>query len=159
MSGVYGPAPGVRRTPIFRFSLVAIRADKDPAGHRASTTWSALQGETMISLGPASSIQQIVDRQLAKAAVAVRRGAVVNLLDTQIAMVEADEGIAIIPSFGLTACRNRRVIVSRLINPVVALEFFRITDRGKALPRGAEEFTDFLKGYLSRWAGRWGATS
>jgi len=157
--GVYGPAPGVRRTPIFRFSLVAIRADKDPAGHRASTTWSALQGETMISLGPASSIQQIVDRQLAKAAVAVRRGAVVNLLDTQIAMVEADEGIAIIPSFGLTACRNRRVIVSRLINPVVALEFFRITDRGKALPRGAEEFTDFLKGYLSRWAGRWGATS
>jgi hypothetical protein len=55
---------------------------------------------------------------------------VVNYLDTQIALVEAQEGIAIIPSFGLPACRNRRVVMSQLINPVVNLEFYQITNRG-----------------------------
>jgi hypothetical protein len=33
--------------------------------------------------------------------------------------VEADEGIAIIPSFGVPACRNRKVVMSRLIDPIV----------------------------------------
>jgi len=84
------------------------------------------------------------------------RGATVNLLDTQIALVEADQGIAIIPSFGLPACRNRKVAVSRLIDPVVNLEFYQISNRGKKLPPGADEFTAFLKTYIARWAGRAG---
>src|SRR6266849_1086481 len=50
------------------------------------------------------------------------RGVVVNFLDTQIALVEADEGVAIVPSFGLPACRNRKVVMSQLISPVVTLE-------------------------------------
>jgi DNA-binding transcriptional LysR family regulator len=81
---------------------------------------------------------------------------VVNYLDTQIALVEAQEGIAIIPSFGLPACRNRRVVMSQLINPVVNLEFYQISNRGKKLPPGADEFTAFLKSYIARWAGRAG---
>jgi LysR family carnitine catabolism transcriptional activator len=154
--GVFAPAPGIRRTPFFRFSLMLIRPDKDPAFRPVSTTWSALKGETLISLPPASPIQKIIDKHLAKAGVAYRPGAVINLLDTQIAMVEADEGIAIIPSFGLPACRNRKVVMSRLINPVVNLEFYQISNRGKKLPPGADEFTAFLKGYIARWAGRAG---
>jgi LysR family carnitine catabolism transcriptional activator len=154
--GVFAPAPGIRRTPFFRFSLMLIRPDKDPAFRPASTTWSALKGETLISLPSASPIQKIVDKQLAKAGVVHRPGAVINLLDTQIAMVEADEGIAIIPSFGLPACRNRKVVMSRLINPVVNLEFYQISNRGKKLPPGADEFTAFLKSYIARWAGRAG---
>jgi DNA-binding transcriptional LysR family regulator len=44
--------PGFRRTPLFRFSLVVIRADKIGAPHRASMTWSALNGQTLISMPP-----------------------------------------------------------------------------------------------------------
>jgi LysR family transcriptional regulator, carnitine catabolism transcriptional activator len=156
--GVYGPTPGIRRTPFFRFSLMVIRADNDAAAHRASTTWSSLQGETMISLPPGSPIQKMVDKHLTKAGVVCRNGAVVNLLDTQIAMVEAGEGIAVIPAFGLAAVRNRHVAMSRLVSPVVNLDFFQISDRGKTLPPGADEFTAFLKSYISRWAGRSGAS-
>ena len=64
--------------------------------------------------------------------------------------------IAIIPSFGLPACRNRKVVMSQLINPVVNLEFHQITNRGKKLPSGADDFTAFLKTYIARWAGRAG---
>ena len=133
--GVFQATSGVRRTPFFRFSLMVVRADKDPAFRPASTTWSALKGELLLSLPPSSPIQQVIDKYLAKTGVVTRPGACVNLLDTQIAMVEADDGLAIIPSFGLPACRNRRVVMSRLINPVVSLEFFQISNRGKKLPQ------------------------
>jgi LysR family carnitine catabolism transcriptional activator len=49
----------------------------------------------------------------------------------QIALVEADEGIAIVPSFGLPARRNRKVVMSRLIDLAVNLEFLHIRNRGK----------------------------
>jgi DNA-binding transcriptional LysR family regulator len=150
--GVFESAPGVRRKPFFRFSLMVIRADKDGALHPTSTTWSALNGQTLISLRN----QRLIDQHLKKAGVVWQRGLVVNLLDTQIALVEADEGMAIIPSFGLPVCRNRKVVVSRLINPVVNLDFDQISNRGKKLPPGADEFTAFLKTHIARWAGRAG---
>jgi LysR family transcriptional regulator, carnitine catabolism transcriptional activator len=43
----------------------------------------------------------------------------VNLLDTQIGLVEAEECMAIIPSFGLPACRSRKVAMSELVDPTV----------------------------------------
>jgi len=77
---------------------------------------------------------------------------VVNLMDTQIALVEADEGIAVIPSFGLFAGRNRRVVMSQLISPVVNLEFHQISSRGRELSPSADEFSIFLREHVSRWA-------
>jgi hypothetical protein len=41
--------------------------------------------------------------------------------------VEAHEGIAIILSFGMRACRNRKVTMSALIDPVVNLGFYQIS--------------------------------
>ncbi len=80
--------------------------------------------------------QQLIDKQLAKSGVACKRGQTVNLLDTQIGLVEADEGkgIGIIPSFGLPACRNRKVTMSELVEPVVSLEFYETINRGRKLP-------------------------
>jgi DNA-binding transcriptional LysR family regulator len=76
-------------------------------------------------------------------------GSSVNLLDTQIALVEAEEGIAIISSFGMPACRNRKIVMSQLINPVVRFDFHIISRRGRELPPGADEFTSFLKSYIA----------
>jgi len=148
--GIFARVSGVRRTLFFRSPLMVIRPDKEPAFRRASTTWSALKGEKLISLPSFSPIQQIVDKHLAQAGVVSRQSVWINLLDTQIAMVEAGEGIAIIPSFGLPACRNRKVVTSRLINPVVDVEFHQISNRGKKLPPGAEEFSAFLKSFFAR---------
>jgi DNA-binding transcriptional LysR family regulator len=154
--GIFKSRPEIRRTPFFRFSLVLIRADKVGAIHPASTAWSTLNGQTLISLTRSYPHQQLIDEHLAKTGVRWQRGVVVNFMDTQIALVEAAEGIAIIPSFGLPACSNRRVVMSQLIDPVVNLEFYQISNRGKKLPPGAEEFTAFLKTYIARWAGRTG---
>jgi LysR family transcriptional regulator, carnitine catabolism transcriptional activator len=156
LGGFFHPAPGIRHTPLFRFSLMVIRPDNDPAVRRTSTTWSALKGEQLISLVPGNVVQHFIDKHLTRAGVSDPPRAVFNYLDTMIAMVEAGEGIAVIPSFVLPACRNRKVVMSRLINPVVNLDFSRISLRGKKLPPGADDFTSFLQGYIARWAGRAG---
>jgi DNA-binding transcriptional LysR family regulator len=71
-------------------------------------------------------------------------------------LVEAEEGIAVIPSFGLPACRNRKIATSQLINPIVRFDLNMISRRGRELPPGADEFTLFLKSYIATWAGRAG---
>jgi LysR family transcriptional regulator, carnitine catabolism transcriptional activator len=154
--GIFKAMPDIRREPFFRFSLMVARAAKDDAQPRRSSTWSSLDGSTLIALSPGHPHQQLIDGHLAKAGVKARVKSVVNLLDTQIALVEAEEGIAIIPSFGMPACRNRKVVVSPLINPVVRFDFHMISPRGKKLPPEADEFIAFLKNYIATWAGRAG---
>jgi len=149
-------SPGVRRVPFFRFSLMAIRAGDDPAFRPTSITWAALRAETLISMPLANPTQQLIDRCLSKAGAVFQNRVVVNYLDTVIALVESSEGIAVIPSFALPARRDRKVVFSQLTNPVVNLDFYQISNRGRKLPAGAEDFTSFLKTYIARWAGRAG---
>lgn len=153
---LYKSIPGLRRTPLFRFCLMVVRADNDPAFRRASTTWSALKGENLISLVSTNEIQQLINKHLAEAGIVVEQNGVLHYIDTLLAMVEAGEGSGIVPSWALAACRNRKVVMSRLINPVVNLDFYQISDRGKQLPPGTEDFTSFLQSYIARWAGRAG---
>jgi DNA-binding transcriptional LysR family regulator len=154
--GIFKAMPGVRREPFFRFSLMVARAAEVDGLSRATMSWSALDGETLIALSSEHPHQQLIDRHLELAGVKTRIASVVNLLDTQIALVEAKEGIAIIPSFGMPACRNRKVTMSQLINPVVRFDFHLISNRGKELPPGADDFSSFLKSYIATWAGRAG---
>ncbi len=154
--GVFGRMPGVRGEPYFRFSMMMVRAGKGADFSRGSMKWSALNGERLISLTANYPHQQLIDAQLARSGVSWKRAQTVNLLDTQIGLVEAGEGIAVIPSFGLPACRYRRVTMSELVEPVVSHDFYQITHRGKRLPEEAAEFSAFLKQYIASWAGEGG---
>jgi LysR family carnitine catabolism transcriptional activator len=148
--------PGIRRIPLFRFSLMVIRADNGDQSRRATTTWSALKGEKLVSLQPSLPMQQFVDKHLRQAGVVQQPSLVLNYLNTQIAMVEAGEGVAIIPSYGLPACQSRKLVMSRLINPVVPLDLSQIRRGGRKFPRVAEDFAAFLQSYIASWAGRSG---
>jgi DNA-binding transcriptional LysR family regulator len=154
--GLANRSPEIQRTRFFRFSLMVIRADNEAAPRWTSTSWSALKGERLISVPPNRSWQALIDKHLAQAGVRSRPAMVVNTVDTQIALVEVGEGIAVVPSYALPACRNRRVIMSRLINPKVTLDFYQIRNRGRKLPPVSDEFTVFLQGHIARWVGRAG---
>jgi DNA-binding transcriptional LysR family regulator len=143
--------PGIRRTLLFRFPLILIRADEGQVARR-STTWSALKGENLISLPPSLPFQQFIDGQVARAGVVCLPILTVNYISTQIAMVEAGEGIAVIPSFGVLACQDRKVAMSRLINPAVSVDFQQIRHAGKKLSPAANGFASFFQHYVLQWA-------
>jgi DNA-binding transcriptional LysR family regulator len=153
--GSFPVAGGVRRTLFFRFALMVIRTGSDAAPHRASTTWSGLKGERLIvpSLQP---VRSTIEEHLAQAGVAFRPAMVLNRLETIVAMVEAGHGTGILPSHALPACQRRRARTSRLINPAVPIDFYQIRSRSRRLSAAAEEFTTFLRAYITRWAGRAG---
>ncbi|HXO31347.1 MAG TPA: hypothetical protein VN901_03225 [Candidatus Acidoferrales bacterium] len=71
-------------------------------------------------------------------------------------MVEAGQGLAIIASYGLPACARRKLVMIRLINPVVPLDFSQIRGGGRKLSAITEDFTSFLQTYMASWAGRSG---
>lgn len=154
--GIFGKIPDLRGVPFFRFSLMVLRARQNAEFNRISTKWSALSGESLISLTPDYPFQELIDTQLTKSGISCQRTQSVHQLDTQIGLVEAGEGIAIIPSFGLPACRSRQVTMSELVDPVVTLEFHQISHRGRKLPEEAVEFSAFLKRYIATWAGEAG---
>jgi|SRR5579871_516665 len=154
--GIFRRAEGIRRTPFFRFSLMLIRPDDGLGVRRAPATWASLHGQRVIALRTTGPVQQLIDKQLRRAGVVPNVVMALNLLDTQIAMVEAGEGVAVMASFAVPACRNRKVVMTRLINPVVTLDFHQIQNRGRKLAPVAEEFTSFLQSYIARWAGRAG---
>jgi DNA-binding transcriptional LysR family regulator len=108
--------------------------------------------EKIVALQPALPLQQLVDKQLARAGVVYQPTLVLNYLNTQIAMVAAGEGIAVVPSFALPECQNRKLVMSRLVDPVVPLDFFQIRRGGRKLSPVAEEFTSFLQSYIAKWA-------
>jgi len=153
--GVFNRVSGVHRERVFRFSFILIRPD-DGSVTRTSTAWSAIGAETLITLPSTSPVQHAINRQLARAGTRPLTTTGVNALDTQIALVEAGEGVAIIPSFGVPVCRSRRMAMSRLINPVLTLDFHLIRGVSRKLSPAAAEFSTFLAGYMSRWAGHTG---
>jgi len=148
--------PGIRRIPLFRFSLIVIRANPGRGSSRPTASWTSLRGERFVTLQPSVPLQQFVDRNLAKAGISYQPGLVLNNLYTQIAMVQAGEGIAVVPSFALQECRTRGLLMSSLVNPTVHLDFYQIRKGGRKLSPVAEEFTAFLKNYIVAWAGKSG---
>lgn len=154
--GIFKHVAGVSRKRLFRFSFVLIRPLLQSAPVHASVTWSAAAAEKFIVLPSESPVQKVIERHLRQSPRRAEARMIVNALDTQIALVEAGQGVAIIPSYGMAACRNRNVLASRLVNPVVSMDFHEIRNRGRRLSPAADEFSSFLQVHLAKWAGRVG---
>jgi LysR family carnitine catabolism transcriptional activator len=52
--------PGIRQTPLFRFSLMVIRANMGRGSRRSSTRWSKLKDEKIIALQSVLPLQQLI---------------------------------------------------------------------------------------------------
>jgi DNA-binding transcriptional LysR family regulator len=147
---------GVRRTPLFRFSLLAIRAADGHALRRA-TPWASLKRETLISQDASYPMQQVIDKHLMRAGVVQRPAMALSTLYAVVGMVEAGHGVGILPSYWRAECERRGIVASRLTNPIVRLDFQQIQQAGRKLSAVGEEFVSFLRDYMVEWAARTGA--
>jgi LysR family transcriptional regulator, carnitine catabolism transcriptional activator len=133
-----------------------IRAHRESVTSRVSTRWKALSGQRLVTLTPDYPHQQLIDKQLKKSRIAHQRSHTVTLLETQLGLVEAGEGLGIIPSFGLLACQTRKVIISELSDPVVTFDLHELTSRAKKQSADSQAFSSSLKRHIATWAGESG---
>ena len=154
--GSFVKSPGIRRIPFFRFSLMAIHGERSLARSRSSIPWSALRQEKLMLQAPPAPLWPLIDQCLSRAGISANNAVLLNRLDTIIAMVEAGHGTGIIPSIALPVCQYRKVVMTRLVNPTVTLDYYQIWNRGRRLSPAADDFADFLQEYIARCAGRAG---
>ncbi|HWM41870.1 MAG TPA: LysR family transcriptional regulator [Burkholderiales bacterium] len=150
------PVSGVRRVALYRFSLMLIEPAAGPQPRSPRwTPWQEMKDRYLIGLPPDNPIQQLIDRTLQRVGRRAPPDSVLSYLETQIAMVAAGAGSAVVPTFTIPACRAFGVAMHPLTDPCVPLDLCRIAHRGRKLPPEADEFTEFFKTYVAQWAQPW----
>jgi LysR family transcriptional regulator, carnitine catabolism transcriptional activator len=148
LTGLHDEMPGMRKTVLARFALMLI-CPADGRELPLEVRWSEVARLRLIGLPREYPIQQLVDGQLARAGRATPADATCSFIETQIAMVEAGAGAAVTPTSAAPACAKRKVTMHALVEPVVWTDFCWVSSRSRELPRRAEDFADFLRGYLA----------
>lgn len=148
------PVPGMRRTALYRFTLMLVQPLAEAAQFARAPRWSDLAERCLLGGPPDSPLQQLIDQQLQQLRKRSAPAMHFNFYETQIAMVETGAGSAVLPSFCLQACRGRKVAAHQLADPVVPIDLVQLVRRGRELP-GAAEFTAFLTSYIARGAEPW----
>lgn len=149
------PLPGMRRKLLYRFSLMLVVPEAEIASDARGARWEDLAERRLLGAPADNPIQQLVDRQLLRVGRRKPPEMRFHYYQTHIAMVEAGAGVAVLPSFCYPACRERKVAMVPLTDPVVPLDFYQIISRGRRLPPGAEEFSQFLQRYIAELAESW----
>ena len=149
LTALHHDTPGVRRLPLARFSLIAIAARDGAHDLSAEARWSELARERLIAFPPGNPIRELMDEHLERAGRREPPDIVCNYLETQIAMVEAGSGVAVVPSFAMHACAKRAIGFHALVAPQVAGNVYWLVNRARKLPAGTESFNVFLKDYMS----------
>jgi len=149
------PVPGVRRFPLYRFSLMLVEPANGVTPAPRWTGWDEVIGRRLIGSPPDNPIQQMIDRSLQRFGRRNPPDMVFSYFETQIAMVAAGVGSAVVPTFTIPACRAYGVAMHPLTDPVVPIDLYQIVNRGRKPPPGAEDFTGFVKSYIAEWAEPW----
>jgi DNA-binding transcriptional LysR family regulator len=149
--------PGMLKRLLARFALMLICPDDGSCDLPLEVRWSDVAARRLIGLPRDFPIQHLVDEQLARAGRHTPPEAVCNFLETQIAMVEAGAGAAVIPTSAAAACAKRRITMHAIVEPVVWSDFFWVFNRARKLSACAEDFSAFLKDYLGHLSDQWPA--
>lgn len=147
--------PGIERTLLARFELVLACAADRSSQLPQDIRWCDIGALKLVGLAPDYPIQQLIDAQLARVGRHAPPDVVCHYLETQIAMVEVGSGMAVVPTIVAPACAKRRIALHRIVDPVVATEFFWITNRARKLSGAAQRFNAFLKAYFCGIAEQW----
>ncbi len=146
--------PGMRKTVLARFALMLICPAAGARKLPPEVRWDDVAAQRLVGLRPEHPMQHPVDEQLTRVGRSAPPDATCNFLETQIAMVEAGVGAAVIPSTAVSACVKRKVTMHTIVDPVVWTDFCWVSNSAHQLSQNAEDFGEFLRGYLAHIDGQ-----
>lgn len=147
------PIADLRRIALYTFSLMLLEPAARPAlGPSASLRWADIGSRKLLSSPPENPIQQIIDSQLRRYRRRQSADMVFTYWETQISMVEAGAGSAVVPTFAIPACRGRRVTMHPLTAPAIPIELSQLVSRARKPSPQIAGFAEFLKNYIAGWA-------
>jgi DNA-binding transcriptional LysR family regulator len=149
LTGAPEDPPGTHWNPIARFALMFVCPAEMGRELPLEVRWADVARLRLIGLPRGYPIQQLVDEQLMRAGRFAPVEVICNYLETQIAMVETGVGAAVMPTSAAPTCARRNVTMHAIIDPVVWTHFCWATSRSRPLSARAQDFGEFLRGYLT----------
>jgi DNA-binding transcriptional LysR family regulator len=139
LGAFFKPAVGIERQLLATFNLVHVSPNRAPTkaadarkpGDAHRIAWSSLSGQHLLSLAVDNPIQKLVDAQLRTLDSPPSRSDALQFIQAIIAMVEAGHGVAALPAFVAPACERYDVTIRTLVEPVVPIEFFVVSKKGR----------------------------
>jgi LysR family carnitine catabolism transcriptional activator len=154
LGAFFKPAVGIQRQPLATFRMVRVTALPSNLRRRdaGSVPWSVLAGAHLLTLSNDNPIQKVVDTQLRNLDIAVTRSGALQNLQAIIALVEAGHGVATLPSFVAPACARYDVCMQLLVEPIVPIDFFAVSKKGRQKTALAAGVIDALGKHISEIA-------
>jgi LysR family carnitine catabolism transcriptional activator len=138
LGAFFKPAAGIDRQLLARFDMVLVKAKAKDTKVRGrgnemgrKVNWLALKDQQLVVLPIDNPIQKLIDAQLRTLEISTRRTTALQNIQAMISMVEAGHGVAALPGFVVPACARYEVTVHKLVEPVVPVEFFAVSMKGR----------------------------
>ena len=148
LGAFFKPAAGIERQLLATFPMVRVSARPARASVRKSNEscvrWSVLAEDHLLTLPDDNPIQKLMDEQLRSLSVAPSRDGALQNIQAMIAMVEAGHGVAVLPAFVAPACARYEVAVQMLVEPLVPIDFFVVSKKGRQKTALATRLVDEL---------------
>jgi len=138
---------GLGVTPLARDSLMLFCGRTNVLARKAKVAWRELEGLPLIALTRDSGLRLLAEIGFESARIALIPAYEVSQITTALAMVEADLGIAVLPTYAWAAARESKVAAAALVDPTIARDIVMITKAGRSIPPAVSTFGRFLSKY------------
>lgn len=133
--------PGIQLQALFKYQLMWVfpsgenineLAHLEPTTGKRTVPWEAMAETVLFRLPRDNHIQQVIETHLHAIGRHDKEHHTFNNFEMLIAMVASGAGTAILPSYAIGACRRHGVQTAILTAPVVSMDFYQITKRGRS---------------------------
>jgi len=139
---------GITQTVLARDSLMVFCALSHPLASRQAIGWRELDGMPLIALTRDSGIRLLVEVGYEAAQIKLVPTYEVAQITTALAMVEAELGVAVLPTYAWTAARTSNISAGTL-EPRITRDIAMITRAGRSIAPAVSTFARFLGKYTN----------
>jgi DNA-binding transcriptional LysR family regulator len=139
---------GISSTVLARDSLMVFSAASHPLARRQAVNWRELDGLPLITLTRDSGIRILVEVGFEAAQIRLVPAYEVAQITTALAMVEAQLGVAVLPTYAWAGARALNISAAAL-EPAIARDIAMITRTGRSIPPAVSAFARFLGKYTN----------
>jgi DNA-binding transcriptional LysR family regulator len=136
---------GIDATLLTRDSLAVFCAPSSALADKKRISWRDLANFPLVTLTRDSGIRSLVEFGFETAQMALNPAYEVSYVTTALAMVEADLGIAILPTYAWIAADKTAVTAISLIKPVITRDVVLITRAGRSHSPALASFARLLE--------------
>lgn len=154
LGAFFKPAAGIERQSLARFNMVRVSATTNASNPLSAPSdirkvkWSTLAGQELIVFPNDNPIQKMVDGQLRALAINTRSTTTLQNIQAILGMVEAGHGVAVLPGFVVPACTRYNLAVHTLVDPVIAVDFFAVSLKGRLKTALMSKLVDELSSHF-----------